>query len=140
LEKREKEASKKWEKEASEKREKELKEGKWMLIGKQPRPRPASGFYGVTANKKRWKAMIKYDGKQHSLGTFDTKQGAALAYDSKARQCGGDKLLNYESIAAAEAGVDCPLFYCLPDQDEDMYDEEGQEVDEDGGPLELSRC
>jgi hypothetical protein len=69
---------------------------------KQPKPRPASGFYGVGANGKRWTAYIRCGSKQHYLGTFDTKQEAALAYDRKARQCGKDKLLNYESIAAAE--------------------------------------
>jgi hypothetical protein len=56
----------------------------------------------VYANKKRWKAHISYGSKQHNLGTFDTKQEAALAYDRKARQCGKDALLNYESIKAAE--------------------------------------
>jgi hypothetical protein len=71
---------------------------------KQRKPRLASGFYGVTAsaNRKRWRAQIDYDGKQHSLGTFDTKQEAALAYDREARQCGKNKLPNYESIEAAE--------------------------------------
>jgi hypothetical protein len=68
----------------------------------QPKPRPSSGFYGVSAAKKRWQAKIRYDSKQHSLGTFDTKQEAALAYEREARQCGKDKLLNYESIKAAE--------------------------------------
>jgi hypothetical protein len=73
---------------------------------KQPKPRPASGFYGVSAKKKRWQANIRYDSKRHSLGTFDTKQEAALAYDRKARQCGKDRPLNYESInAAAEEAV-----------------------------------
>jgi hypothetical protein len=56
----------------------------------------------VSASKKRWTAQICYDGKHHYLGTFDTKQEAALAYDREARQCGKDKPLNYESIAAAE--------------------------------------
>jgi hypothetical protein len=67
-----------------------------------PKPRPASGFYGVYARGKRWVAQINYGGKVHFLGTFDTKQEAALAYDRQARQCGNDKPLNYESIAAAE--------------------------------------
>jgi hypothetical protein len=69
---------------------------------KQPKPRPPSGFYGVSANGKRWQAKIFYDSKDHYLGIFDTKQEAALAYDRKVRQCGKDKPLNYESIAAAE--------------------------------------
>jgi transposase InsO family protein len=69
---------------------------------KQPKPRPASGFYGVSANGKRWSAYICYDSERHYLGTFDTKQEAALAYDREARQRGEDKPLNYESIKAAE--------------------------------------
>jgi hypothetical protein len=69
---------------------------------KPPKPLPASGFYGVTANGKRWQASIYYDSKIHYLGTFDSKQEAALAYDSVARQCVKDKPLNYESIKAAE--------------------------------------
>jgi hypothetical protein len=59
----------------------------------------------VSANRKRWKAQINYDSKKHTLGCFNTKQEAALAYDREARQCGKDKLLNYESIRAAEVAV-----------------------------------
>jgi hypothetical protein len=66
------------------------------------KPRPPSGFHGVSAIKKRWRAQIYYDSKDHHLGLFDTKQEAALAYDRAARQCGKDKPLNYESIEAAE--------------------------------------
>jgi hypothetical protein len=73
---------------------------------KQPKPRPASGFYGVSANGHRWIARITYGGKTHQLGYFDTKQEAALAYNREARQCGEAKLLNYESIKAAEEAAD----------------------------------
>jgi hypothetical protein len=69
---------------------------------KQPQRRSASGFYGVSANGKRWSAHISYGGKRHYLGTFATKQGAALKYDREARQCGEAKALNYQSFAAAE--------------------------------------
>jgi hypothetical protein len=73
-----------------------------LIYPKQSKPRPSSGLYGVSANGKRWFAQIYYDGKNRNLGSFDTKQEAALAYDREARQCGKDKALNYESIAAAE--------------------------------------
>jgi hypothetical protein len=69
---------------------------------KKVRPRPASGFYGVSANKKRWQAKIYYERQDRVIGSFDTKQEAALAYDTEARQLGKDRLLNYESIIAAE--------------------------------------
>jgi hypothetical protein len=63
---------------------------------KIPKIRPKSGFYGVSTSGRRWKARISYDGKEHNLGTFNTKQEAALAYDRKSRECGEDKPLNYE--------------------------------------------
>jgi hypothetical protein len=72
---------------------------------KKPRPKPlrSSGFHGVYANGKRWRAHIKYDGKPHHIGCFVTKQEAALAYDRAAREHGGrKKKFNYESIEAAE--------------------------------------
>jgi hypothetical protein len=51
----------------------------------------------------RWQAQISYGGKLHYIGTFGTKQEAALAYDRAAREHGGGKKkLNYESIDAAE--------------------------------------
>jgi hypothetical protein len=49
----------------------------------------------VSANGKRWKSRIRYDGKMHNLGTFGTKQEAALAYDREARQYRKDAPLNW---------------------------------------------
>jgi hypothetical protein len=74
------------------------------LKSSQPRkPRPPSGFHGVSASGKRWAAQICYNSKQHRLGTFYTKQDAALAYDRAAREHGGGKKkLNYTSMEAAE--------------------------------------
>jgi hypothetical protein len=67
------------------------------------RARPSSGFYGVRAIRKRWQAVIRYGSKQHNLGSFDTKQQAALVYDREARvHGGGEKPLNYEIIEQAE--------------------------------------
>jgi hypothetical protein len=64
-----------------------------------------SGFHGVTAKRNRWQAYIHYDGKRLNLGTYDTKQEAALAYDRAAWEHGGKRKLNYVSIKAAEAAA-----------------------------------
>jgi hypothetical protein len=68
----------------------------------QPKSRPASGYYGVGASGKRWRACVYYGGKHHRLGGFDTKQEAALAYDREARQYREEKPPNYESMKGAE--------------------------------------
>jgi hypothetical protein len=36
----------------------------------------ASGFKGVTADKDKWRAKIKIDGKYKTLGKFDTPEEA----------------------------------------------------------------
>jgi hypothetical protein len=71
--------------------------------GKKP---PLSGFFGVSAEGKRWRAKITYDSKEHYLGLFVTKEAAALAYDRAAREHGGGtRTLNYPSIEATEAAA-----------------------------------
>ena len=55
--------------------------------------RPAtntSGFKGVTAYWKRWKAGIWINGKQKHLGTFRSPKIAALAYDFAALKYFGE--------------------------------------------------
>jgi hypothetical protein len=89
----------------------------------QPKSRPAPGYCGVGANGKRWGAQIHYGGKNYHLGTFDTKQEAALTYDREASQCGEEKPLNYESVEGAEeAATKAQAEYALtlgPPQPED---------------------
>jgi hypothetical protein len=87
------------------KQAKQAKQAAEKAARQKARTCPPSGYYGVCADGKRWKAQISYDNKPHSLGTFGTRQEAALAYDREARQCGKAKPLNYESIAAAEEAV-----------------------------------
>jgi hypothetical protein len=79
--------------------------------GFSARPRRTShcGFYGVygvaASGVQRWRATIHFDGKSHHIGTFGTKDEAALAYDRAARRHGGRRNLNYVSIETAEAAA-----------------------------------
>lgn len=51
-----------------------------------------SGYKGVYFCKlnKRWKSQITKEGKTYSCGYHDTKEEAARAYDTKARELFGD--------------------------------------------------
>lgn len=53
-------------------------------------------FRGVSENKNGYSARIKKNKKQYYLGTFNTEQEAALAYDKKSYELYGEKaLLNF---------------------------------------------
>ena len=50
-----------------------------------------SSYRGVTIERGRWKAQIGYEGKTHHIGTFDTDEEAARAYDREAIRVHGAK-------------------------------------------------
>jgi hypothetical protein len=63
-------------------------------------------FKGCSANGSRWTAQIRYDGSTHYLGSFDTKEEAAAAYDSEARvQRGESAVCNYATQNEADAAA-----------------------------------
>jgi hypothetical protein len=66
-------------------------EGKGENKNKKRGRAPSSGFYGVCADGKRWRAQIWHGGKKHDIGSFNTKEEAALAYDTEAGQCGEEQ-------------------------------------------------
>jgi len=45
-----------------------------------------SRFKGVSAKREKWRARITFRGRQMSLGSFDTKEQAALAYNKAAAE------------------------------------------------------
>lgn len=67
-----------------------------------------SGFKGVQVNRhckrtgKPWLATVKFEGKCHSMGPFETVEAAAAAYDAKAVELFGEfARLNFPDRSAA---------------------------------------
>ena len=63
-------------------------------INKRAPKSNTSGFKGVSQVRTgKWAAYIKKDYQKHHLGTFDTKEEAARAYNRAARQLFGEHAL-----------------------------------------------
>lgn len=63
----------------------------------------SSGYKGVSFHnqRQRWRAFIKVNWKQRSLGLYDDKETAARAYDKAAREAFGNFAhLNFPEPAA----------------------------------------
>jgi serine protease inhibitor ecotin len=51
---------------------------------KRGTPNLKTGLIGVAKNGTKYQAYIQYGGKQHTLGTYDTKEQAGIAFDRAA--------------------------------------------------------
>jgi len=61
-------------------REEALK-GKEPVQEKRGNPNQKTGLIGVYKRREKYQAELRYGGKRHKLGTFDTKEQAGIAYD-----------------------------------------------------------
>ena len=48
---------------------------------KRGNPNQMTGLIGVYKSGKKYRSLLKYDGKTRSVGLFDTKEQAGIAYD-----------------------------------------------------------
>ena len=72
---------------------------------KRGNPNQTTGLIGVNKSGKRFQAYISYGGKQHHLGSFDTKEQAGMAYDRFVVDKGTEEVsftLNYPKMSDPE--------------------------------------
>jgi len=72
---------------------------------KRGTPNHTTGLIGVTKKREKYKAMIRYGGTQHNLGTFVTKEQAGMAYDRFVVDKSTEEVsftLNYPKMSDAE--------------------------------------
>lgn len=69
---------------------------------------PSAGEYkGVQRHGSRWRARITVDGERLQLGTFNTAEDAAIAYDKAAVSVDSNAYLNFPDRAGDAAPVPC---------------------------------
>lgn len=67
-----------------------------------------SGYKGVVLKKGRWVAYIKYLGVCRTIGSYDTKEEAAIAYNVMAKELWGE-FAHLNVIKRVDADIDIPL-------------------------------
>lgn len=68
----------------------------------QNRRKQRGEYKGVHPHGKRWRAIIQANGERKHIGTFDTPELAARAYDDEARKLHGEfACLNFPQEVAA---------------------------------------
>ena len=69
-----------------------LASGSENCANRDPHSPSKHGFRGICAARRKgvWVAKVKFHGRSIHIGTFSTKEAAALAYDSKVRELWGE--------------------------------------------------